>query len=112
MADPVEMALGISVGFGWYQFFSNPSHTFKLDKKFPKFASRLRFVKRRVYYFFSPNLKATSHLEIFPSVRFELKGRKIWIHHWMWLSVILGILMYQTQSFSQLLFFKSLCASG
>lgn len=112
MADPVEVALGISLGFGWCQFFSNPSHSFKLDHKFPTIASKLRFVKRRVYNFFSPNFKTTHRFEIFPSLRIELLGRKIWIHHWIWLSVVLGILVYQTQSFGQLLFFKSLCAAG
>lgn len=109
MGETAEAVTGLSLGFAWFQTVC-PAHTFSLGKRFPALAGHMDSIKRRVEKR-TPTLK-TKRITILPVLQLEVKNRKIWIHHWMWLSVLFGLLSYNTQTFGQLLFLKSVCASG
>ncbi|MBI3341532.1 hypothetical protein HY024_00240 [Candidatus Curtissbacteria bacterium] len=106
MGSPLEIAVGAITGFSIFQL-TCPSHHFYLDRKYPGLFQKLSAIKRKLHKGPKVGIK---NFEIIPSVRLNIKKRSIWIHHWMWLSVILGFLVYNSPE--QYLFAKSVFAGG
>lgn len=111
MRDWLEIIVGASSGFGFYQLFSNPSHKIFIDKTSPRLANRLRRVKRHVYGKLVPTIKARK-FELLPAVRINLKNRQVHIHHWIPLSVILGFFIYHSDNITSWTTLKSFMAGG
>lgn len=110
MRDWFEIIFGAGSGFGLFQLFSNPSHKIFIDKTSPKLTKKLRSVKRNVYKKI-PNLKV-NRFEFFPSISIYHKNHRIHLHHWIPLSVILGVLIYESSNITHLTILKSFTAGG
>lgn len=109
--ETLQAFFGVSLGFWFYQLFSSPSHKFYLDKIHPNMAKRLRKLKYKIYWKAVPSLK-TKRIQLLPAVRIRIHGHSIWIHHWITLTVVLGVLIHETNSFSQLIWLKGFCFGG
>lgn len=107
MSGLLEVTIGASTGFSIFQL-TCPSHRFFLDKKFPKLYSKLSQFKTKLKSK-GPRIGA-KNIEVLPSVKFNFKNRSIWVHHWIWLSFVLGVLTYNAPE--QFLFAKSIVAGG
>jgi len=81
---------GIVFGYGLTKFLSDPAS--KIKHQIPLF----RFWV----------------IEFIPNLKIKLRKSVLHIHHWIFLSVALVALLWATTSFTQLLFFKSLCLGG
>lgn len=112
MRDFFEVLFGAGSGFGFYQLFSNPSHKIFLDKTSPKLAKNLRRVKRGLYQKFVRDIKVHNKVEILPSMRLNIKNRQVHLHHWIPLSVVLGVLLYKSNDITSWTLIKSFIAGG
>ncbi len=109
--ETLQAVFGVGLGFWFYQLFSSPSHKFYLDKIHPNLAKKLRSIKYKIYFRAVPSLK-TKRIQLLPAVRIRIRGHSIWLHHWITLTIILGVLIHETNSFTQLLLVKSFCIGG
>lgn len=87
--DILERILAVILGFGVYLVFSHPKYW---KKKIPKF-----------------HLGA---IEILPNFKIKLKNQTIHVHHWIWLSAILGYLNHIAHGIDNLLFLKLFATGG
>jgi len=82
--------LGISFGYSLWLLLSHPS----------------KFLKNKL-----PEIKLKS-VQFLPNFRIKIKQKLFHIHHWIFLILILGILIYTTNSFTQLLLLKGFILGG
>jgi len=88
-ADILEGILASILGFLVYLLFSHP-----------------KYLKKKV-----PSVKFGS-LELRPSLKLRLKHKTIHIHHWIWLTALLGFLNHIAHGIDNLLFLKLFAAGG